>query len=644
MKLMFKIGLEALKDKEKRKKILLILAPVAFFLIIMPVLIAFLLLSPIVNAIDAISSLKSNVSSFFEKFGNLLEGREFAIINVEKVKEKEKEVYQKLNDVYSDYQAHSVILDAPLILSTIYYPMTTVYDEDVIAKLNDMEGKSDEELTKEEEENNERLYDYYKRVKKDIPNLAKNSVTVTITTYKCNAEESTNSDGEKVVSYSRGELISTDGPKNFDGNFKDNGVCGKGVSSINVYSYQLDAKHYDDYLKSNYIINTNEYDFPQNLNDTDKEKKLNSIVEDIHELSKLYYDFFDGSNYYSNGISALCMSGVVVSGGNAAEDGQGVFSLEDYVAGVIAHENEYQDPNNPNNIEAMKAQAIAARTYTLSRTNYCTKPIRNGTEDQTFYANRIEGRAKQAVQETAGLILTYNGEIFSSEYDSFYCTEVTTCPIDGMCSCEYTMEPVAMPNTVSIPASFVKFSAGGHGRGMSQVAARYLQTLGKNYKEILETFYSPGVQITQSIASGNDGSVTYANGVFTIPANANSGYPEAKGSGKYYLNIYFWQMLDKFLTAASSAGHNIGITDGWRSYEAQVSCKKEKPTLCATPGKSMHGWGIAADLDYRGSKAATDWAHVHAAEYGLEFTVCNNYFGGTCTEPWHIEPINIEYK
>jgi hypothetical protein len=356
----------------------------------------------------------------------------------------------------------------------------------------------------------------------------------------------------------------------------------------------------------------------------------------------LYYDFFDSSNNYLNGTSALCISGVTVVAGEDGKGDTGTFSLEDYVAGVITRENFY--PDGGDNIESMKAQAIAARTYVLSRTSYCTKPIVNSQGLQTFSAD-VEPLAAKAAKETEGLILTYNGEIFASEYDAYYCTEVMDCIAGGMCTCEYTKEPIPEKHIVSIPTDFIRYGGNGHGRGMSQEASNYLQSaMGYNYKQILEYWYSPGVQITQSIASGNDGSVAYANGVFTVPANGVSGYPDSKGSGKYKLNIYFWQMLNKFLTAANDAGYNIGVTDGWRSYEAQVTCKKDKPTLCTTPGKSKHGWGIAADLNYYESKAATDWAHTHATEYGLEFNVCANYFGGSCSEPWHIQPINIEYK
>ena len=43
-------------------------------------------------------------------------------------------------------------------------------------------------------------------------------------------------------------------------------------------------------------------------------------------------------------------------------------------------------------------------------------------------------------------------------------------------------------------------------------------------------------------------------------------------------------------------GHNICITEGYRTLAKQISVKATKGYLAATPGTSMHGWGLAVDL------------------------------------------------
>jgi peptidoglycan DL-endopeptidase CwlO len=43
-------------------------------------------------------------------------------------------------------------------------------------------------------------------------------------------------------------------------------------------------------------------------------------------------------------------------------------------------------------------------------------------------------------------------------------------------------------------------------------------------------------------------------------------------------------------------GRPLLVTDSYRSYEAQVRCRQVKGTLCAVPGTSNHGLGLAVDM------------------------------------------------
>lgn len=363
--------------------------------------------------------------------------------------------------------------------------------------------------------------------------------------------------------------------------------------------------------------------------------------------------------------SALCPNGITI-------ENYGTIPFEEYIAGVVAAE-VYDNWN----IEALKALAVAARTYALNRTENCTKAIRDSSQDQNF-TTELGSKSQEAAGTTAGMILTYNGNIFSSEYDSWNCK--------GSNTCTYTYSTTGEKHTVTISDKYLKLAAGGHGRGMSQIAAADMADSGVKYDAILKYFYKDasltlskdpteevvtenptGVETpdgdnniveelgdnkictTGNIGSeggsegGGDGQVVVINGTFYIP-DGLSGLEGSKGTGPSGFNIYFWNRLDAFFLAAKAAGHNISYTDAWRSYESQVEVKKNKPTLAATPGKSMHGWGIAADLKYgltdSQKKAATDWAHANAASFGLEFSVCKSY-PDNCKEPWHIEPIDI---
>jgi stage II sporulation protein D len=116
--------------------------------------------------------------------------------------------------------------------------------------------------------------------------------------------------------------------------------------------------------------------------------------------------------------------------------------LEDYVVGVVAAEMPASFP-----FEALKAQAVAARTYTLRRV------VSNGVENnphpgadvcddprhsQAYYSRRelketwgplkyyrYYYKIKQAVNETAGVVITYSGQLIDPVYHASCggCTE-----------------------------------------------------------------------------------------------------------------------------------------------------------------------------------------------------------------------------
>ncbi|HHT38791.1 MAG TPA: hypothetical protein GXZ95_05245 [Mollicutes bacterium] len=644
------VAMNLIKQQGKKKIIMRILPIIAPYLlgILGGLFVVLMLAAPIMNAVEAITEFGDKVSVFFEKTANWLSFRGFREITLTVIEQKEEEIADELKKYYDEYYSHGVKLDAPLIAASIYYPMYNVYDEETIENFNRFDSGSE---NNDADDEYKEQYDYLKKVKKDIEELARNSISESSSEYECVSTTILDAEGNDVTIYVTGNLIETKGPEEFKGKFKSNGTCDKGVKSIKIYTYQNDIERFDNYLKDHYVEDNGFYNIPKNLTGTELEDWKQQTVYQVHDLAKIYYDILENEIIYVSSFSNLCPTGVVVTGSDA-----GVYNLEDYIAGVVQHENVFQDPKDPNNIEAMKAQAIAARTYLLKYTDNCKKSIVNSTAAQTFSKNPSD-KARRAAEETAGMVLTYNGEIFLSEYDSFDCSNLCIGGLD--CTCEYYKLPfitasgkvtgdktrAVNKHVISVPSDFITNNIGGHGRGMSQWGARYMQTQGKTYEEILKYFYADNVQITTATGgeNGRDGAVVVENGVFYLPAGSTSGLEGSKGSGPNGFNIFFWNRLETFFNVAASVGHTIDYTDAWRSYSSQERCKIEKPDLCATPGKSVHGWGVAADLNYHGSRAAQDWAHANAEKFGLKFTVCASY-PNQCKEPWHIEPINIAYR
>jgi stage II sporulation protein D len=86
-----------------------------------------------------------------------------------------------------------------------------------------------------------------------------------------------------------------------------------------------------------------------------------------------------------------------------------VISLEDYLAGVLGSEMPHEFP-----LEALKAQAVAARTYALNKKlSAMDQPYHLGSSvlHQVYGGlSREDSRARTAVNATRGEVLTYNLE------------------------------------------------------------------------------------------------------------------------------------------------------------------------------------------------------------------------------------------
>lgn len=82
--------------------------------------------------------------------------------------------------------------------------------------------------------------------------------------------------------------------------------------------------------------------------------------------------------------------------------------------------------------------------------------------------------------------------------------------------------------------------------------------------------------------------------------------------------------------AAAADGVTIGVTDSYRSFDAQVDVARRRGLyseggLAAAPGTSNHGWGLSLDLDL--DDRAQSWMRANADRFGFVEDVPR--------EPWH---------
>jgi hypothetical protein len=85
--------------------------------------------------------------------------------------------------------------------------------------------------------------------------------------------------------------------------------------------------------------------------------------------------------------------------------------------------------------------------------------------------------------------------------------------------------------------------------------------------------------------------------------------------------------------AAAAVGIDLTCTDSYRSIEEQEDLKRRKPSLSATPGKSVHGWGFAVDLSIdlpprAFGQSVLDWLKANGPQLGW-------FLGRPKDEPWH---------
>jgi len=120
-----------------------------------------------------------------------------------------------------------------------------------------------------------------------------------------------------------------------------------------------------------------------------------------------------GQNYKK--ILTSYFNGITFEGGKENIQikikGHGSQPLDEYLLGI--HEVPEDWP-----LEALKAQAVAARSYALAYTNNGAGEICTTQSCQVWTTDKKTGRWKQAVEDTRGEVMTYGGKVIKAWYSS----------------------------------------------------------------------------------------------------------------------------------------------------------------------------------------------------------------------------------
>ena len=163
------------------------------------------------------------------------------------------------------------------------------------------------------------------------------------------------------------------------------------------------------------------------------------------------------------------------------------FDIEEYLRGVVPSEM-YESSN----IEALKAQAICARTYAYYRRN---SVLSDTTNHQSFHAGKIgkNPRSDEVIQSTCGMVLTYGGKLVNC----FYCAsnKGMTKRSGDVWSTHYPYYVSKSDEWDEAAREESNVTSFGHGIGMSQHGAMWAARHGVCCKDIL-AFYYDGAAVT----------------------------------------------------------------------------------------------------------------------------------------------------
>lgn len=266
-----------------------------------------------------------------------------------------------------------------------------------------------------------------------------------------------------------------------------------------------------------------------------------------------------------------------------------VMDLEEYLCGVVPSEISDSSP-----MEALKAQAIAARTFALSRIRSGAK-MDDTANCQAFRSERMESpNSRKAIEETDGVVLMYNGQLVRAFYSSSNggvtkrSGDVWSTHLPYYVSKADEWDEAARKANPSIRAS--------HGVGMSQVGAVFAARQGYSHTEILAFYYA------ETTLADNYG------------ANEEESYIAVKASDliREFKRMIGWKYewgaaregcvdcSGAFAYAYKRLGGYMyhGSNTMWRKYTAEKG-KREEMTLL--PGMAVFKWKKDGGPDSQGN-------------------------------------------
>lgn len=588
-----------------------------FLTLAIVVIIAYVILGPIIGIIVIVDALTSKITTFGEKAWNWVTSGCYDTDSVCENKAQEK-FYNELEEVYEDYEKKYIVkINTGLISATLLYNA-----EDLDERFEELEKNSDEEIA----DPNSGVK--WSKLSKKIDDLAKEQISKRVNLY-CDDELHDTVEGlgvnEKVPSWS----------------------CDSGETKDEKTVYYIDYERYENFLKDGYVENN----ILKNKDIDDLETKVDVVTKEIFSISNTAHYLIYGSEYgYSGGgyYDSACdynLTKVEV----IAHDGRLIttLSMEDYIIGVTYAEVGYF----PTNIEYMKTQMVAAKTYALVRGKYdsATKKItiKASTSDQAWcdvyngcmiYYNGFAGETQLQWFYPKSSMFNYPGAMP-------YKTNLSQAQIKEMKSIYKEVEGyLYAPNSLRGPVtSHTDLTSTGYVSSIQNQWNAWGQS-GNSFKEILDLtatirdeykdhyLYSLGDYCNYNTISGNcttsvpikisvgeEYNISSGFGMRVHPITGeyklHNGIDLSYGAGTPIYNIYDGTVISTTVETTScglgaSIGHDI---DGDGKYDYKSSyCHMISGSLSVSTGDFVTG---GTQIGMVGNTGGSTGNHLHFAIY-----------------------------
>ncbi|MBS4195729.1 SpoIID/LytB domain-containing protein [Lederbergia citri] len=336
----------------------------------------------------------------------------------------------------------------------------------------------------------------------------------------------------------------------------------------------------------------------------------------IEDSPSIIYNFTLGTSSYRGSI--------LLEASNSNVKVINILDLENYVKGVVPNEM----PSSWH-IEALKAQAIAARSYAAN-----SMLLQNTTASQVYKGYSSEqSKSNQAVDETKGLLVKYNGKPIQT---FFYSTSGgKTANIGDVWNSNQATYPYL--KSVSDP-----YENSPHSNWEEKISSATILS-GFGFNPLTTNLYDIKVQATGANGEISSVSIETSEGNKTVKGNENDIRKLFPVGGAYNMLKSNWftltstkdysiQMTDKVTSQYNIKGQSILLADNKSAVissnlvdiqmKASTLSKESDPASILIKGK---GWGHRIGMSQYGAKGL--------AENGWKAeNIIKHYFQGTTVE------------